>query len=457
MKQKTCFGLSTDRGYRLIVSAFEGLGFITACEPNPNAPCDWKLGVQLKEKGKVYAASQLEDDSIKESSSDNFIEPFSDFLQINDLIEQFNAKYDDILLLTVSTKDGKNKTYPVKDVKVLNNKEMEIILGPGPNPNDVPFSNMAEEMGFLVLYSGDQRIHPINFLASVNWKLNIPFLSLYNASENKLEVQWSDTPVDTIPFAAGGAGDFALFAAAGIIRWVQVQIANGMPIKLFGIDSKGKEVSMVRKVSGYSFAAGKLRLDLWSKGLKAKSGDKAAIGALRESSSGKYRNVRITSFIDLALGLGAGASFGGTSRYSYSFPVLQGVMRRGKDGKVRVAFKAGKEKAFKYDKQTEVISSMDVGNVITKAFGSEWNGFGWLLMRLKRKLESESGVYPIALEKCGLSGSSVRVPIRVIITGLKKGSNDIMLGNIGETVQLPAGIDRVEVEILGIGREWEWI
>ena len=460
MSQKTCWGVSADREWPAwAILRFKGFGVI-ACEPNANAPCDWKLIVQLKEKEEVYAASQMEDGSIKESSSDNFIEPLSDFLQINDRIGPFNAKYGKILL-TVSTKDGKNKTYAVKDVNVKNDNELEFILGPGPDPNDVPFSNMAEEMGVVLWFSGDQRLNP-SLWSYVNWKLEIPGFSVYNASEDSLEIKWSDAGNVDVVFtgdapafvgdvaaflgagdvpdlvaplfagdAPGVAGGFATFARAGdpwkfvhFVYWVQVQIVNEEPIVVSGIDSKGKEVSMVRKVSGYKVEKDKLMLVLSSKGLKAKSGDREAIGALRESSSGKYRNVRIRSFIYLALGFSAGASFGGTSRYSYSAPTFLGVMRRGKDGRIRVAFKAGKEKAFKYDKQTEVISSMDVGDVITKAFGSEE---GWWLMRLKRKLESESDddeepcLYPYAPEKCGL-------PIWARITGLKKTSNDTWTG-----------------------------
>ena len=460
MSQKTCWGVSADIIGRLgpIVLSFKGFGVI-ACEPNANAPCDWKLRVQLKEKEEVYAASQMEDGSIKESSSDNFIEPLSDFLQINDRIVQLNAKYGKILL-TVSTKDGKNKTYAVKDVNVKNDNELEFILRPGPNPNDVPFSNMAEEMEFLVLYSGDQRLNP-GLWSYVNWKLEIqiPGVSRYNAGEDSLEVRWSDTPVAPGDVAAGALAA-PLFAVnipiardaatpLYLLYWVQVQIVNRMPITVNGIDSKGKEVRMMRKVSGYRVEKGKMTLELSSKGLKAKRGDMEAAAAVREFKSGNYGDVALEAFRQMHIGWIPGSS----KRYSYSFPVLQGVIKKGKDGKVRVAFKAGKEKAFKYDKQTEVISSMDVGNVIAMAFGSEER---WpMLFTLKRKLESESGVYPNALEKCGLSGSSVSVP--VLITGLKKGSNDIMVGIIGETV-LPAGIDRVEVEILGgIGREWEWI
>ena len=319
----------------------------------------------------------MEDGSIKESSSDNFIEPLSDFLQINYRFGTFNAKYGKILL-TLSTRDGKNKTYAVKDVNVKNDNELEFILGPGPDPNDVPFSNRAEEMRFRIWFPGRP-----GYAAQAydNSRLELLFggVSRYNAGEDSLEVRWSDTPGYAAPIFAGDVpgtvvGGFAPFARHGFARdaatplyllyWVQVQIADEMPIVVRGIDSKGKEVSMVRKVSGYSFAAGKLKLEFSSKGLKAKSGDKAASVAINGFSSGNYRNVRITSFIDRALGLGAGASFGGTSRYSYSFPVLPGVVRRGKDGKLWVAFKAGKEKAFKYDKQTEVISSMDVSDAL---------------------------------------------------------------------------------------------
>jgi hypothetical protein len=328
---------------------------------------------------------------------------------------------------------------------------------------------MAEEMQLILWFSGDQRLNP-SLWSYVYSKLEIPGFSVYNASEDSLEIKWSDAGdvdvvftgdapvafVGYVPAFAGdvahlfagdvpdlvvrGAGDvpvvaggFAPFARAGdagrpwkfvhFVYWVQVQIVNEEPIVVSGIDSKGKEVRMVRKVSGYSFAEGKLMLVLSSKGLKAKSGDREANMILRGFSSGKYRNVGITCFIDQVLG--AGASFGGTSRYSYSAPALPGVIKKGKDGNVRVAFKRGAKKAFKYDKQTEVISSMDVGNVIAKAFGSE-DGV-WLLMRLKRKLESESDddeepcLYPYAPEKFGL-----RLPIWV--PGLKKTSNDTWTG-----------------------------
>ena len=433
MKQKTYLGadmLFADREWPAwAILRFKGFGVI-ACEPNANAPCDWKLRVQLKEKEEFYIASQMEDGSIKESISDNFIEPLSDFLQINDRIVQLNAKYGKILL-TVSTKDGKNKTYAVKDVNVKNDNELEFILRPGPNPNDVPFSNMAEEMEFLVLYSGDQRLNP-GLWSYVNWKLEIqiPGVSRYNAGEDSLEVRWSDTP-GAPGYVAAGALAAPLFAVnipiardaatpLYLLYWVQVQIVNRMPITVNGIDSKGKEVRMMRKVSGYRVEKGKMTLELSSKGLKAKRGDMEAAAAVREFKSGNYGDVALEAFRQMHIGWIPGSS----KRYSYSFPVLQGVIKKGKDGKVRVAFKAGKEKAFKYDKQTEVISSMDVGDVITKAFGSEE---GWWLMRLKRKLESESDddeepcLYPYAPEKCGL-------PIWARITGLKKTSNDTWTG-----------------------------
>ena len=366
MKQKTCWGVTADRTGRpaWIMFSFKGFGVI-ACEPNANAPCDWKLIVQLKEKEEFYIASQMEDGSIKESSSDN-LQPLSDFLQINYRFGTFNAKYGKILL-TLSTRDGKNKTYAVKDVNVKNDNELEFILGPGPDPNDVPFSNMAEEMQLIIWFSGDQRLNP-SLWSYVNWKLEFPGFSRYNAGEDSLEVRWSDIPVAgalaaplfavNIPIARDAATPLYL------LYWVQVQIANEMPITVNGIDRKGRRMSMVRKVSGYSFTAGKLRLELSSKGLKAKSGDIEANMILRGFKNGKYRNVGITSFIDRALGLGAGASFGGTSRYSYSFPVLAGVMKKGMDGKIRIAFKEGAKKALQYDKETGILSSMDVGDVL---------------------------------------------------------------------------------------------
>lgn len=449
MKQKTCWGVTADRIGRTMFSfSFKGFGLI-ACEQNgnANAPCDWKLGVQLKDKEEFYIASQMEDGSIKESSSDDF-KPLSDFLQINDRFGTLNAKYGKILL-TLSTRDGKKKTYAVKDVNVKNDNELEFILGPGPNPNDVPFSNMAEEMGFFVWYSGDERLNP-SLWSYVNWKLEFPGLSVYNASEDKLEIKWSDVDVvftgnapvafagDVAAFAGYAAHLFAGDVPAVVVRgaddaplfavdipfardaatpwylffWVQVQIVNEMPIKLFGRDRKGRRMSMVRKVSGYKVDKGKLTLELSSKGLKAKSGDREANMILKGFKSGNYRNIDIIAF-DTSSRLSATGS-----RYSYSAPALPGVIKKGKDGNVRVAFKAGKEKALRYDRETGLISSMDVERFVDLESELE-------LLIQREPDDKEPCVYPYArCSKCG------ECDIQAKLIGLKKVSEYTWVGGV---------------------------
>ncbi len=428
MNKKTYLGadmLFADRDM-LRLAEFKVIGFIAACEPNVNAPCNLTLRAELKDKEEVYVVSQMEDGSIKESTSDDLKGLWRRIYFFLSNVE--GRKGLSFIWLTVSTRDGKKKTYAVKDANVLNEKGIEFILGPGPNPNDVPFSTMAEEMGIIMWFSGDRRLNQINFLAPYFYprtELLFGGVSRYNAIENSLEVRWSDTPVAPgyvaagalaaplfavdIPFARDAATPWYLFF------WVQVQIVNEMPIKLFGRDRKGRRMSMVRKVSGYKVEKGKLMLELSSKGLKAKSGDREANRILRGFKSGIYSDVGIIAF-DPSSRLSARGS-----RNSYSVPELPGIMRRGKDGKVRVAFKAGKEKALRYDRETGLISSMDVERFVV--LESEGESFDILIQR--EPDDKEPCVYPYArCSKCG------ECDIQAKLIGLKKVSEYTWVGGV---------------------------
>jgi hypothetical protein len=349
MKQKIC--LVGPAQAQAIIFAFEGVGVIAACEPNVNAPCEFKLGVQLKEKEKVYAASQMEDGSINESSLEDF-KTLSDFWQEILRLRYLNAKYPN-MLLTVSTKDGKKKTYAVKDVNILNNQRLEFILGPGPDPNDVPFSNTAEEMGFFVWYSRDHGFNPfipsILLAPYVHSKIELGGLSRYNASEDRLDLWLNDLYYGT----AGYADRINPAWYWELQYWLEKQIATEAPVVLTGIDSKGKEERMLRKVSGYKVEKGKMTFELSSKGLNAKSGDKVAFEVLNGFKRENYRIVGMRAL-----------SFAEGSFYSYSFPALPGIMKKGMDGKWRLAFKDGDKKALQYDKKTGVVSSMDASDLI---------------------------------------------------------------------------------------------
>ena len=353
-KNTHCFRFLTADGELAlpVLFGFEGLGNFSACEPNVNAPCELKLGVQLKEKEKVYAASQMEDGSIKESSLEDF-KTLSDFLRGLLCFTPLNAKYDNILL-TVSTKDGKKKTYAVKDVvRVMNDKELGFILEPGPDPN-VALSNTAEEMEVFVWYSRNHGFNLSNLLAQyVHSNLEFWGLSVYNASEDRLDVLLRDLDYGTAGYAdrinpAWYGGIW------GLQYWLEKQINNDAPLVLSGRDRKGKEVRMLKKLRGYSVSAGILKLELSSKGLKAKSGDVEAIEALKEFKSGNYKNLVIRALHLLARG----------SLYSYSIPAFKGVMKKCMDGGFRLAFKDVDKKALQYDNRTGVVSSMDASDFI---------------------------------------------------------------------------------------------
>jgi hypothetical protein len=350
MKQKTCL---VGPAQAQAIFAFEGVGVFSACEPNVNALCELKLGVQLKEKEKVYAASQMEDGSIKESSLEDF-KTLSDFLRKILLIRALNAKYAN-LLVTVSTKDVKKKTYAVKDIKVMNDKELEFTLGPGPDPN-VPFSNTAEEIECLVWYSRDSRDQIFNpFIQSnllapyVHSKIELGGFWRYNASEDTLDLWLNDLYYGT----AGYADRINPAWYWELQYWLEKQIATEALVLITGIDSKGKEERMLRKVSGYKVEKGKMTFELSSKGLNAKSGDKVAFEVLNGFKRENYRIVGMRAL-----------SFAEGSFYSYSFPALPGIMKKGMDGKWRLAFKDGDKKALQYDKKTGVVSSMDASDLI---------------------------------------------------------------------------------------------
>lgn len=367
------------------------LGFIDACEPNVNAPCNLTLRAQLKEKEEVYVVSQMEDGSINESTSDDLKALWRriDFIMLN--VEGREG----LILLTLSTRDGKKKTYAVKDANVLNEKGIEFILGPGPKPNDVPLSNIVEEMEIIVWFSGRP-----GYAAQAydNSRLELLFggLSRYNAGEDSLEVRWSDIVGASATLLAESIKDGELDLVA-----------------LSGIDSKGKKVRMMRKVSGYRVEKGKMTLELSSKGLKAKRGDIVAAAALREFKSGNYGDVALEAF-DPMPQLYAVSN----KRYSYRMPSFNGILRKGKDGKVRVAFKAGKENVLRYDRETGLISSMDVERFIGLQSERE-------LLIQREPDDKEPCVYPYArCSKCG------ECDIQAKLIGLKKVSEDTWVGGV---------------------------
>ena len=140
-------------------------------------------------------------------------------------------------------------------------------------------------------------------------------------------------------------------------RWIfNAAVESGDAFTISASDSKGNEVTMLTKITSYKFEKDVLTLGLSRMGLRANSGDTAATQILREFNSGDYSDVKV-----------AASWFYFDPRYATTkiyLPSFVGYSKKGKDGKVRVAFKAGKKKALQYNTKTGVVSSMDVDEVL---------------------------------------------------------------------------------------------
>ena len=131
-------------------------------------------------------------------------------------------------------------------------------------------------------------------------------------------------------------------------------VESGDPLVISASDSKGNEVTMLTKITGYTFECGVVTAKLSRKGLMANNDDTEVSRILREFKSGNYKNLVIRALHLLARG----------SLYSYSIPEFKGVMKKGMDGGFRLAFKDVDKKALQYDNRTGVVSSMDASDFI---------------------------------------------------------------------------------------------
>jgi hypothetical protein len=128
-------------------------------------------------------------------------------------------------------------------------------------------------------------------------------------------------------------------------------------------DSKGNDVMMLTKITGYTFESGVVTVGLSRKGLRANNDDTAVIQILKGFKSGDYSYLKIVPFwSDFGQWLERfDAEYANTKMY---LPEFNGYLKKGKNGRNWVALKAGKKKALQYNTKTGMISSMDVAEVL---------------------------------------------------------------------------------------------